>query len=207
MARVTVDSEVELCIDHRLHWLTPAAAFCYAHSLFLAREYQAAAEILQAVEQFVSYARPTNLLLAVCQAAMGDHPRAAHRLRTGLGRVASLAAEELYAALMYQSPDILSDAVYELHAVVHGEPLLTTPCLLLGDLFSAIGQSDYAAQYWKLAIQRDIPGGPVAVTAQRQLARLARKSQSRPPARATAGYTDARERSRPWSGERLVQFN
>jgi hypothetical protein len=195
VARVTADNQVEICAGHEIHHLAPAAAFCYAHSLFLEKNYPAAVEILNVLGQFTSYARRTNFLLAACLAAMGDDTGATKRLRAAVGRVAPLTTKGLHAAFVHESAGILPHAIHELHTAVHSGPPLPTPCLLLGDFLLALGQSDDAAQYWKLAIQRDIAGGSVALAAQRQLARLARKKGE---SHAHNGEVDARERPRCW---------
>jgi hypothetical protein len=69
-----------------------------------------------------------------------------------------------------------AEVAQELAAIVTDRTDLPTICLILGDLFGTMRQLDKASSCWKTAIQRDERGGPVAVTAQGELARLKKEA-------------------------------
>jgi tetratricopeptide (TPR) repeat protein len=174
MARVTETDRIEIGSNGRAHSISPTTAFSLAHRLILTRQYELAVRLLAALAKFASYARRTSLLIAVCKVAQKDYAAAFQILSAAFALSYPVAAERLYKSLTDQDTGMVSEAIDELKAVVASLPSAPTPCLLLGDLYCTLGRTREAGSFWQMAVRRDIPGGAVGVTAQRQLDRLAR---------------------------------
>lgn len=116
-------------------------------------------------------------MLACCKAGLNRYSSCNKLLRTLFAAEGSPVAERLHTAFVYRNLGLRADAIRELTQVAQNRPDLPTVCLLLGDLYEAIGQKQRAIQCWRLAIQRDDPGGAVALVARQGLSALARQGQ------------------------------
>jgi len=113
-------------------------------------------------------------MLALCEAELDRFEVCQQILEDAFEGKDKPLAEKLHSAFVYNKLGMPGEVVQELAAIVTDRTDLPTVCLILGDLFRTKRQVDRARSCWKMAIKRDERGGPVAVTAQGELARLKR---------------------------------
>jgi hypothetical protein len=182
-SRVTVSlatdtKQVHLQIGPKTYSLSLSKAFSVAHEFMCRKNYTAASQVCEALVQSGSLGPRATIMLACCKAGLKDYFSCNELLRSLFAAQDTPVAEGLHTAFVYGRLGMRSDAIRELAKVADDRPDLPTVCLLLGDLFAAVGHNDKAVQCWRLAIQRDQRDGSVAREAQKGLSILLKQSQS-----------------------------
>jgi hypothetical protein len=161
-----------LRIGPNTYSLGRANALSLAHSLVKDKKYDAAGRICEAILGWDAHAPQPAILLACCKAGLRDYAACNRILEAVFAGDKKHLVEHLQAALVYQNLGMTPDAVTELVAVADDFPGLPIICLLLGDEYAAMGDRRKAGLCWRLAIARDVPEGPIALAARRQLIRV-----------------------------------
>ena len=159
-------------IGSKTHQVSPEDAIVLAHALIAAKKYDRAGQICEVLLGRDSLDSCAAIFLACCKAGLRDFAACSQLVKDVLGEEHLQLAEHLHAALVYQELGPTPDAVSELTAATNDAPDMPVLWLLLGDEYAAIGDRHKAALCWRLAIDRDTHGGPVALVARRQMARL-----------------------------------
>ena len=169
----TKQNRFPLRIGSRVYHLDFENMILVGYKLLKFGKYQAAAAIFGAM---VSHnQRPDHaieLLLARCQIHLKEYECCKQTLQSTFSGKEENFVEPLHSALIFQDCGMLPDAVRELHGVMKSHPPLPAICLLVGDLFAAIGAADTALLCWRLAIDRDNPAGVTAIIARWNLRRI-----------------------------------
>jgi predicted Zn-dependent protease len=180
MVQTTFDATQSPMNSHRLkvqigsntYYAGPEDAIVFAHALLAAKKYHHAARICEVLLGWDSHDSSAAILLACCKAGLRDYAACYQLLKDVFEKNNLQLAEHLQAALVYQELGTKPDAVSELTAATNDSPDMPILWLLLGDEYAAISDCGKATLCWRLAIDRDTRGGPVALAARRQMARL-----------------------------------
>lgn len=172
------DHRIKLRSGSKTFVVGPERALSLAHALLKAKKYGLAARICEGVLDGGSKPRGATILLACCKAGLQDYAACNQILQGIFADGKTHLAERLQAALVFQSLGMMPDAVSELVAVVDEVPDLSIIWLLLGDLYVAKADHGKAVTCWRLAAERDVRGGPVALAAVRELAQISKSKRS-----------------------------
>jgi hypothetical protein len=147
-------------------------AISLAHALLRAKKYDLAARICEVVLHWDVDAPQPAILLACCKAGLRDYAACTRILQAVFAGDKEHLAEHFRAALVYHNLGMPPDAEIELIAVADEVPDLPVLWLLLGDEYVTMGDRRKARLCWRLAVDRDVRGGPIALAARRQLMRV-----------------------------------
>ena len=172
------DGKFALEIGGKSGEFTFEETFAYGHAFLKSKKYAAAAGIFKTLLESRGVDRPVMIMLALCEAELDHFEVCQQILQDAFEGKDEPLAEKLHSAFVYYKLGMSAEVVQELAAIVTDRTDLPTVCLILGDLFGTKRQLDKARSCWKTAIKRDERGGPVAVTAQGELARLKKKAKS-----------------------------
>ena len=167
----TNNQRLKFEIGSKTHQVSPEDAIVLAHALIAAKRYDRASRICEVLLGRDSHDSCAAIFFACCKAGLRDFAACNQLVTTVLGEGNLQLAEHLHAALVYRELGPTPDAISELTAATNDAPDMPILWLLLADEHAAIGNRDKAALCWRLAIDRDTRGGPIALLARRQMAR------------------------------------
>ena len=179
MVRATSTSTRSAASGHRLklqigsntYSLGRERAISLAHAILKTKKYDLAARICEFVLGWDADDKEPAILLACCKAGLQDYTACNCILQASFAGDKQCVVEHLQAALVFDNLGMTPDAVTELAAATDEDPDLPMIWLLLGDEFVALGDRRKAGLCWRMAIDRDVHGGPIALAAWRQLKR------------------------------------
>jgi hypothetical protein len=169
-------AKVNVNVGGKVQTMSYEQAFVLAFALIDQKQYEHAARLFERLQQFTDRGPRAYIMQAFCEAAASHFDSCSKPLAaTFNGDNQSLAAE-LHNAFISYHVGIRQEAISTLTDLVNRHRELPTVCLLLGDMFRALGKPDMARKCWSLAVKRDLPNGAVALVAARHMRSLANKT-------------------------------
>jgi len=153
-------------------------AFGLAYALIDKKQFESAARLFERLQQFTDRGPRAFIMQAFCEAASLHFERCSKPLLSTFDGDNRILAAELHSAFISYHVGIRQEAITTLADLVNRNRELPTVCLLLGDMYCAIGNIDMARKCWSLAIKRDWPNGSVAVIAARHMNAVAKKQMA-----------------------------
>jgi hypothetical protein len=153
--------------------VTYEQAFAFAFALIDQKQFETAAQLFERLQQFKDRGPSAFIMQAFCEAAASHFDRCSKPLAATFEGESRTLASDLHNAFISYHVGIREDAIKSLAELINRNRELPTLCLLLGDMFRAMGKADLARRCWSLAVKRDWPNGAVAMVAAQHLHKLA----------------------------------
>jgi hypothetical protein len=164
---------LEINIGRQSQAVTYEHAFVFACGLIDRKRFEQAACIFKRLQTFPDRGPRAFIMEAFCEAAASHFDCCSKPLAATFDGKKQPLAAELHNAFISYHVGIRHEAITTLAEVVNRNRELPSVCLLLGDMFRAMGKGKMARRCWSLAVQRDWPNGAVALVAARRLHSLA----------------------------------
>lgn len=155
--------------DDKQYRLTYEQAFSFGHTLMQGGHFETAAQIFAKLAKVPDRGPRAKIMLSRCAVGMDKYAVCQEILKIAFKGEDHAVIEMLQAAFVYHKLGMQTDAIREMTKVIQKYKNVPTACLLLGDMFAAEGMPRKATYCWNLAIERDRPGGGVALSARKQL--------------------------------------
>jgi hypothetical protein len=162
-------AQLAIRVGGKAQVVTYEQAFGLAFSLSERKQFEPAARLFEKLEKFTDRGPRAFIMHAYCEAAALQFDRCSRPLSAAFDGERQSLASDLHNAFISYHVGIRQDAINALVDLVNRDRELPTVCLLLGDMFHALGNPKMARKCWSLAIERDWPNGAVAIVATRHL--------------------------------------
>lgn len=147
--------------------------FVTGHDLWLARDYDKAADIFRHLTQVTDRGPRAHIFLAHCRVMCADFAGCSETLSEALPVLEYWSAHcELHDSFVLWKLGMYADVRRALERIICDYPELPTPCLLLGELLLRQGNRQQPPRFLREAIRRDHPQGSIALIARRELHKL-----------------------------------
>lgn len=170
MASASREHRLNLRTAGKTYRLDFRQAFRFGYTLLRARRFKEAASVFDALMRLGDPDHLAAIMLAYCKALVKDYQGSQGLLVAAFPGNRLVLADQLHTAFVYVSLGMWTDAVEELTAIVEETADLPVVCLLLGDLFAALGKRSDAVKYWRYAAGRDRKDGAVRAVLEQQMA-------------------------------------
>jgi thioredoxin-like negative regulator of GroEL len=132
-----------------------------------------AAKLFEGLEDFADRGPRAFIMHAYCAAALGKFDECSAALNTGIPEENAEVAAALHDAFVSYHAGLRKDGIQTIMQLANENPQYPRACLLLGNMLAAQNRWPLAGRCWSMAMQRDRPGGAVALAAQQRLAKHA----------------------------------
>lgn len=150
--------------------LTYQQLFAAGHRLWLARRYAGAAKVFERLAGVSDRGPRAHILLAHCQAMLGDYSGCSSTLSQALSTAQyGNAAADLHDIFVMWKCAFYQDVKQEFEKFVAARPELPTPCLIFAEFLMYVGDYQHPADLLRQAIERDRPDGAIAMIAKSEL--------------------------------------